>query len=155
MGNPINAATLARIATAGRAAVAEPLARRMRGPETLTPEQHDAITRVVSDQFTALIRTIWKQGTIAQYPFTVGTAAVRLRPAEPRQYVFLQNQSGANQMALGIGKPPSAVGVTPVDGLVIGINLSFYEPILVPQDELWIVAAGAGTPGLLLIGTLA
>lgn len=105
----------------------------------LTPEQLDA-----------LIRATFRQNDTFILPFVVGTDPVQLRPAENRRYLFVQNQSGANNMALGINGPPGPLTGVPVNGLVIPTNFGFYEPLVVPQGEIWIVAAAANTPGVLI-----
>jgi hypothetical protein len=103
-----------------------------------------------ASQLDALLAAIWRRTDVFMLPFTVGLVPVLLRPAEKRSYVFLQNQSGAATLALGINQPPGPLTSVPVAGLVIAANFGFYEPLAVPQGELWIVASAGATPGILL-----
>lgn len=101
-------------------------------------------------QYEALVAALWRQAAVFMQPFTVGTTAILLRPAENRKYLFLQNQSATQNMALGLNQPPGPLTGSPVSGLVILSNFGFYEPLVVPQGEIWIIAAAAATPGILL-----
>ncbi|MGH6795933.1 MAG: hypothetical protein ACREDH_12250 [Methylocella sp.] len=117
-------------------------------PDNAAPSPSD--TRLAPDQLERLLRGIWRRGDLFMQPFVTLANPIRLRPAEKRNYFFLQNQSAATQIVLGIGQPPGPAGVAPVNGLVIDFNLGFYEPLVIPQGEIWVGAAVVGTPGILL-----
>lgn len=76
--------------------------------------------------------------------FTVGVAAITLRPEEIRRYFFIQNTSAVNALFLGLGFTPTAVQCVniPAGG--------FYEPLWVPQNEIVVLGAGAGTTGAIV-----
>lgn len=109
-----------------------------------------AVVAWQAEQFQTLLDAFFRPGDLLQQPFIVGLAPIRLRPAEPRRYMFIQNQSAVNQLVLGLGKPPGAAGLLPVDGLIIFPNGGFYEPSVVPQKELWVVGSAANTIGMLI-----
>jgi hypothetical protein len=106
--------------------------------------------RLALDQFTQLLAAIWRQSEVFMLPFSAQILPVRIRPAENRKYMFIQNQSGAAQLALGINQPPGPFGTNPVAGLVIPANFGFYEPLVIPQGEIWVSASAANTPAILL-----
>lgn len=93
------------------------------------------------------------RGELITTPF-VGTLAPQLlRNGERRSYVFLQNQSAANQLVFGFGAQPGPAGATPVAGLVVAPNFGFYEMLVfVTQQPIWVVASAAPTPGVMLHG---
>lgn len=101
-------------------------------------------------QFKQLLDALWRRADVFMQPFLAGTVPLLLRPTEKRQYLFIQNQSAANQFTLGINQAPDPPTAVPANGLIIPINLGFYEPLIVPQGEIWVVAAVANTPGVLL-----
>jgi hypothetical protein len=70
-------------------------------------------------------------------PFNYTTTAVLLRPQEDRGYFFIQNNSLAQTLVVGIGQQP-----TLTTGVVIPPG-GFYEPFQVPQNEIWILGTGA------------
>lgn len=125
-------------------------------PGGLTPfqsvygQQSPSDTNIAQTQFNALIAALWKQTNIFMLPFTAGLAPILLRPAENRKYLFIQNQSAANIIGVSFGNEPGPVASAPAAALLIPINLGFYEPIAVPQGEVWVNAAANGTPGILL-----
>lgn len=106
--------------------------------------------RLAYDQFLALLEGIWKKEEIYTTPFVAGLIPVKLRNAENRRYLFIQNQSTINNMAIGFNQPPGALAVAPTNGLIIPFNFGFYEPLVIPQGEIWIVAAANATPGFML-----
>lgn len=107
--------------------------------------------RLSEDQFQRLLDAVFRRANIVMQTFLATNAApIQLRPQEKRSYLFIQNQSVANNMVLKTGASPSAFGTVPADGIIVPANLGFYEPIQVPQDSLWIIAAAAATPGLLI-----
>jgi hypothetical protein len=110
-----------------------------------------ALTALVYDQFRILIESVYRQGNLVQVPFMAMIEPVLIRPSEARNYCFVQNQSGAAQIVISFGQQANAASATPVNGCIIGANLGFYEPICVPQDDLWISASADNTPGLLIV----
>jgi hypothetical protein len=98
------------------------------------------------EQFQQIVAANYKPGSLIQIPFTVGAAAQMLIPKqEGRKYLFVLNTSAVNRIFLGFGFAPSAV-----TGVVLEINLGFYEPNVVPNQEIWALGAGAGTTGVLI-----
>lgn len=112
------------------------------------PQETD--TRLAPDQFEKLLAAIWRQYEIFMLPFSAQIIPVKIRPAENRKYLFLQNQSLTGQLALGINQAPGPFGTNPVSGLVIAANFGFYEPLVVPQGEIWVSASAANTPAIML-----
>lgn len=97
-------------------------------------------------QLQQLLAANYKPGSLIQIPFTVGAAAQMLIPKqEGRSYLFVLNTSGVNRLFLGFGFAP-----TVVTGVPLEINLGFYEPNVVPNQEIWALGAGAGTTGILI-----
>lgn len=104
------------------------------------------------DQFDILIRAQYKQGSLITVPFSVGAIApapLQLLPKqENRNYLFILNTSAANRLFIGFGYAPNAN-----TGIIIELNLGFYEPNVVPNQEIWALGAGAGTTGILIYST--
>lgn len=111
-----------------------------------------APVQLTLEQLTELLRAIWRKGELIVQPFLASNVGnpVQIRPAESRSYVMVQNQSGANQIFVNFGRPPGVAGGTPIDAFILGANLGFYEPICVPQNEIYVSAAAAATPGVLV-----
>lgn len=103
-------------------------------------------------QFNMLLAAIWRQCNLFVLPFLAGLVPIQLRPAEPRRYVFIQNQHATQLLSLGIGQQPGPVVSVPSNGVIIDAAFGWFEPIAVPQDELWILADTANTPGVLVYG---
>lgn len=82
---------------------------------------------------------------IVSQPFNITNLAVSARPEEPRRYLFILNTSAANNLFVGFGAPPTGA----VTDFVIPAG-SFYEPLKVPQNEIFLLGAGANTRGQLL-----
>jgi hypothetical protein len=131
---------------------AEQVARQFRLEQNeqlaLEAQLEAVLTELLPAQFLALLKAAYRVGEVFQFPFTVGTTALMLRPREHRYYCAVQNQS-ANQIVLSIGRPPANIN----DGIIVGANLGFIEPLVVPQQELWVLASGAGSAGCILIST--
>lgn len=106
-------------------------------------------------QLETLLLASWRQGRLIVQPFIATSAApIIVRPQEPRFYLFIQNQSVVNQLSVNFGRPAGALGIVPVNGIIIAPNFGFYEPLMVPQDEISIIASGVGTPGIVIYSTL-
>lgn len=151
-------AEMQRLGVPGRAGPRAP-APSILAPVALpgsTPEGAAAAQtgRLAPDQFQQLLAAVWRQSELFMLPFVVGAVPLRLRPAEKRTYLFLQNQSLLNNMALGFNEPPGPVASVPTAGVVIPANFGFYEPLNCPQGEVWIVAAAANTPGILVYAAI-
>lgn len=105
------------------------------------------------DTLLALLAPLfWKRARLIVQPFLATNVGepVQIRPQESRTYFFIQNQSGATQMVVNFGRPGSGLAGVPVDGVILGAGLGFYEPIAVPQDAIYVGAAAAGTPGVIV-----
>lgn len=128
--------------------IAPPMGIPERAQITAGPSESD--TPLPPWQFSQLLDALWRRNNVFMQPFLAGAVPILLRPAEKRQYLFIQNQSAANQFTIGINQAPDPPAAVPANGLIIPINLGFYEPLVVPQGEIWVVAAAANTPGVLL-----
>lgn len=110
----------------------------------ITPGQSAAGLTV--EQLVLLLSAIWRRGNLVTKPFMANLAPQMLLPAEARSYLFIQNQSGAQQIFANFGRPP--VATTPIDGVILGANLGAYEPICVSQDAIYVSASANATPGI-------
>lgn len=136
----------------------EPLDIEQQQPENLRPSRRSRISAsIINPQtgaidwaqlFEVLLDAINRRAHFTLVPFTATTAALggplRLRPEEPRRYCLIQNTS-ANQLFVGFQSPP-----TPANGLLIGAG-GFFEPLWVPQDEIWLLGGAAGTTGMAVL----
>lgn len=104
------------------------------------------------DDLRALLSAIWRRGNLITVPFIATNAGnpIKILSAEPRSYFFIQNQSGANNIIVNFGRPPGAAAAVPADGVIIGAGLGGYEPICVPQDDVYVFASAAATPGVIV-----
>lgn len=88
-------------------------------------------------------------GRFMAIPFTVGVQAQALVPSQPnRFYFFIVNNSAANRIFVGFDVDPTANS-----GVILEANLGFYEPWIVPTNEIRVAAAAAGTTGLCIVAT--
>lgn len=108
-----------------------------------SPEEWFAFWRAYMES--ALLR-LEKRVNFVPQPFSVGAGnpVGSIRPEEHRSYLLIQNTHATQILYIGFGYVPNAG-----NGLVLGPG-GFYEPLWVPQNEIWIVGSGAGTTGLLL-----
>lgn len=110
---------------------------------------------LTQDQLEALLTAVWKRGNLIVQTFVASNAGpIVLRPQEKRYYFFIQNQSAVNQLSVNFGRAAGPLGIVPVDGIVVAPNFGFYEPLMVPQDAISVMAAGAGTAGVLIYSTV-
>lgn len=123
----------------------------------VTKPSADALVRsqIDPDQYLALLRSIYRKVDILTKPLIATNAgAISALPEQKnRTYLFIQNQSGVNQIVINFGQPPGATGLVPVNGLVISPFPGFYEPLAVPAQELWISASAPNTPVFILYAT--
>jgi hypothetical protein len=82
---------------------------------------------------------------VVQQPFNIGAAPVSARPEESRRYLFILNTSAANNLFIGFGAAPTGA----VTDFFIPAG-GFYEPTKIPQNEIFLLGAGANTRGQLL-----
>lgn len=88
-----------------------------------------------------------KQSYWQSLPFIVGTTPIMIQAFLLRKFLLLQNKDGANTIYVGFGwKPDSG------NGMILGPGVG-YEPYAYPVNEIWVVASGANTAGLLITGT--
>lgn len=78
--------------------------------------------------------------------FTVGLTAIKVQDYLLRKFFLIQNKSGANSILVGFGYIPDAN-----TGLLLGAGVGF-EPYSYPVNEIYVVATGAGTQGLIIYG---
>jgi hypothetical protein len=125
---------------------------RESGPYAPGEQPGTRIVQLTIEQLTELLRAIWKRGELIVTPFLATNAGnpQLIRPAEGRSYCMIQNQSGGAQIFVNFGRPPGPVAGAPIDAFILGANLGFYEPIMVPQNEIYVSASAAATPGVLV-----
>ena len=92
-------------------------------------------------------RTGRRTGRFVPYPFTIGAAAIQLIPQQlERFYFFIANNSAANRIFVGFDYEPNVN-----NGVLLEVNLGFYEPWIVPTNAIFVAAAGAGTQGIAIV----
>lgn len=96
----------------------------------------------------SLIAAMFGAVNFNQQPFTFATTIIRLRPQEERAYLLIQNTDVALTMYVGFGLQP---GTT--TGLII-LAGGYYEPLRVPQNEIFVLGTGTGS-GILITGAKA
>lgn len=79
--------------------------------------------------------------------FNVGAAWVKARPEEPRVYFFIINNDAANNLFVAYAELDGTNG-----SIAIGPG-GFYEPWVIPINEIWIRGAAANVNGILSIAT--
>lgn len=97
----------------------------------------------------AVLRALGRRADFQSIPFVTTANALRLRPAEERVYFFIQNLDPVNRLLIGFDIPPTAAAANSVN---MGPN-GFYEPLIVPQNEIWILGSVVGTFGILLFAS--
>jgi hypothetical protein len=100
----------------------------------------------------ALLYSLQRKGRFQQTFGNVGTQAVLIRKAESRTYLIIQNTSVANTLIVAFGYAPQIIagGAT---GLILLANGGNYEPSVIPQEDVWVVSAVAGTQWTLAVCT--
>lgn len=106
-------------------------------PAQLIPASVGQTSQAVSD----------KQSSWQSFPFIVGTEPILLQSFLLRKFLVLQNKDSANTLYFGFGWKPDAN-----NGLVLGPGVG-YEPYAYPINEIWVIASGADTSGLLITGS--
>lgn len=99
----------------------------------------------LGEPWATLLRGIQRKANLLPQYGTVGTTPILVRPAEDRLYLIVQNTSLAAQVYVGVGYPPSSV-----TGILLAANGGAYEPYVIPQQEIWILASAADTPFVIL-----
>jgi hypothetical protein len=79
--------------------------------------------------------------------YNVGTAWVKARPEEKRVYFFIVNNSAVNNLFVAYAQLDGTNG-----SIAIGPG-GFYEPWVIPTNEIWLQGSAAGTQGILSIAT--
>jgi hypothetical protein len=79
--------------------------------------------------------------------FNVGTAWVKARPEEKRVYFFIVNNNAVNNLFVAYAQLDGTVG-----SIAIGPG-GFYEPWVIPTNEIWLQGSAANTNGVLSIAT--
>lgn len=101
---------------------------------------------LVTEQLQRILRSNWKYGKVLQKAFTVGTNAETLLPEDQsRRYLFILNISTVNQLWIGFDVEPNPAAFI---GLPLAINFGFYEPLMVPTNQIYIAGGAAGTNGI-------
>jgi len=106
--------------------------------------QSQSLADKLDEPYRSLLNGVLRKGDYIPVIGTVGTAPVLVRPRESRIYLIIQNTSVANVLHVGIGFQPTitAVGST---GLILAANGGNYEPQVIPQNDIWLVANAAST----------
>lgn len=116
-------------------------------PGMNSPQYLGAVS-IALEQLNRLLRASWRYGRILQKPFTVGVTADTLLPVDQeRRYLFILNIHAANTLWIGFDAEPNATGQI---GLPLAANNGFYEPLVTPTNQIYIVGSGAGTNGICL-----
>jgi hypothetical protein len=140
-----------------------PLARTVRSPYDLAADPRPAagglpdpvqpgdfgINDAAREQIARRIRerTGRSVGHFAPFPFLAQIAAAQIIPAQPgRFYFFICNNNAANRIFVGFDYEPNAL-----NGVILEVNLGFYEPWIVPTNGIFIAAAGANTAGIAIV----
>lgn len=98
----------------------------------------------------AMVVTDWlNRNTLSLFPFSIGTTALRILPANPlRTYLIVQNKSAAN-IFINFGQNPTAFSS------IIIFPSGNYELIggatggaFSPQDDVYILGAAASLDGV-------
>jgi len=88
-----------------------------------------------------------RTGRFVPVPFLAQLAPQQIIPYQPgRFYLIIINNSAANRIFLGLDYEPNAL-----NGVILEVNLGFYEPWIVPTNGVYVTAAGANTAGVALI----
>lgn len=95
-----------------------------------------------------LLQAVRRRSIFNQQAFLFDTNVRRLRPYEERGYLIIQNVDPAASLYIGFGITPTATA---------GINLApgggYYEPIQVPQNEIYVVGTATGN-GIIITAPL-
>lgn len=110
---------------------------------------HDPVYLPV-EQITALISAFWRKAKLLPQPFVVGiNNPLLVRAAEDRYYFFLINYDPLNTLTVNFGKAPAGVN----DGIKLQPN-GFYEPLAIPQQDIWLLGGAAGVVGELVVAAI-
>lgn len=115
----------------------------------LPPVDHSPVTIDVA-QIQALISAMYGKAPMLPVPFVCTapngvSTPLRIRPAEDRFYMFIINYDVAATITVNV-KPPTGVN----DGVMLAASSGFWEPLKVPQEEIWVLSSG----GVLAAGFL-
>jgi len=92
-----------------------------------------------------MMRAMRRQSNFQQLQSVAfNTTAELILPATERTYFFIQNVSAAALLYVGFGTQPSSG-----NGILIAAVNGWYEPFMVPQNDVWIVGNAAGTCNIL------
>lgn len=101
----------------------------------------------------SLKSNIYRQGRVRDSIGTVGLTAVRVLEDDPsRSYFFIQNQSAIDTIVVRFGAAPSIGSGGQFVGVAIAPNFGFWEPIMVPTQECWLIASAAAVPYSITFG---
>jgi hypothetical protein len=97
--------------------------------------------------------SIYRQGRVRDSVGTVGLVAARVLEDDPsRSYFFIQNQSATDIIVVRFGAAPSIGSGGQFVGVAIAPNFGFWEPIMVPTQECWLIASAAAVPYSITFG---
>lgn len=96
------------------------------------------------------VRDELKYARFQAIPFSIGTASQKVLLAPPpdtrRVYLLIVNTSALNLLYVSFGQD-----ATTVVGVPVMLNFGFWEfEMTVPQDDIYIVGAGAATTGVVV-----
>lgn len=115
-------------------------------PNPVQPGDFGALSQeVVAERIRR--RTGRRTGRFVPFPFLAGVTAQQIIPTQlERFYFFIVNNSAANRIFVGFDYEPNVN-----NGVLLEVNLGFYEPWIVPVNAIFIAAAGAATPGVAIV----
>lgn len=149
-------ATLDNVVAARRRGASQHIIADARANEPQPEPEKSALMRLDPDELMRLIQAAFNMGELVTFPFKANILPVQIRPAEPRLYFMIQNQSTANQIAVGFGKPPTGLlAAPPIDGVILPTatanSFGVYEPILKPCNTIWVASDANNVPGSIVM----
>lgn len=109
----------------------DPLHRQARGPV-------GQINQDLPDWLQSIIAAVQRKGTFLTLTDTASATPSNPLPTESRTYFVIQNQSAAINLIVGFDTQATLASG---GGIVIPAG-SAYEPLLVPQNAIWVSASG-------------
>ena len=96
------------------------------------------------------VRDELKYSRFQSLPFSIGTASAKVLNSPPpdtrRVYLLVVNTSALNLLYVAFGQD-----ATTTIGVPVMLNFGFWEfEMVVPQDDIYLIAAGASTTGVLV-----
>jgi hypothetical protein len=115
-------------------------------PEPVQPGEFGNLSReIVAERIQR--RSGRRAGRFAPFPFLAQIVPAQIIPTQlGRFYFFIVNNSAANRIFVGFDYEPNVL-----NGVLLEVNLGFYEPWIVPTNGIYVAAAGANTAGIAIV----